>query len=343
MEGPRSKVKNVRRILSIDGGGVRGIIPATILAVIEERTGKPIAQLFDLIAGASTGGILALGLTIPSSAKQQEPQFTARQLCQLYNEKIPFIFQNPQSWWGNLLGPKYTSFAFQEVLKECFAEYRLKNAVTDILIPCYDIEHRLPYMFNSRLAKIAPQHDFQMRDVALAASASPTLFHPVRFPRTSKEGRLICLVDGGVFANNPSVCALSESRSIYRDDPEEYFIVSLGTGKSNRPLSDEFVSLWGYVQWSAPMLELVMESNSESVHEQMKHLLSYPNEHSYFRLQVELSDLASAHAIDDASSKNIRSLIRSAEKFCTQNLDLDFVCKKLLNLSEQGKDALTSG
>lgn len=335
-------MEKVRRILSIDGGGVRGIIPATILAAIEERTGKPICQLFDLIAGASIGGIVALGLTKPSSADPSLPQFTARQLCQLYREKIPYVFRNPQSWWGNLLGPKYTSFALQDVLKEKFAECRLKNALADIMIPCYDIEHRVPYMFNSRLARIAPEHDFQMRDVALAASASPTLFHPVRFPRSSQSGRLICLVDGGVFANNPAVYALSESKAISQNVDEKYFIVSIGTGKSSRALSDEFVSLWGYVQWSGPMLELVMESNSECVHEQMKHLLSYPDAQSYFRLQVELSGSESTHALDDASSKNITSLIRTAENFCKESLagmELDFVCEKLLELTERENSA----
>src|SRR5271170_6477506 len=103
------------RILSIDGGGTRGIIPATILASIEERTGKPISQLFDLIAGTSTGGILALGLTKPDSSGR--PSFSAQDLCNLYEEEIPNIFLNPQSWWGNLLTPKYRSEAFQRILK----------------------------------------------------------------------------------------------------------------------------------------------------------------------------------------------------------------------------------
>ena len=74
-------MQRIWRILSIDGGGIRGIIPVTILASIEERTGKPISQLFDLIAGTSTGGILALGLTKPNSAG--EPEYSAHDLCKL--------------------------------------------------------------------------------------------------------------------------------------------------------------------------------------------------------------------------------------------------------------------
>jgi patatin-like phospholipase/acyl hydrolase len=325
-------MENIQRILSIDGGGVRGIIPATILAAIEERTGKRISELFDLIAGTSTGGILALGLTKPDPQQPEKPQFSARQLCQLYQEKIPLIFQDPQSWWGNLIGPKYKSFALQAVLKEAFEECRLKNSLSHVLIPCYDIEHRVPYLFNSRLARIAPEHDFQMRDVALAASASPTVFHPVRFPRAGIAGRQICLVDGGVFANNPSICALSESKAENANNQKSIFIVSLGTGKSHRTLSDEFVSLWGYVQWSVPMLELVMESNSECTHQQMQYLM--PNT-SYHRVQVELNDMSAKLAIDDASSKNLKALKQCADEFCSEPKNLEAICNSLLLLSER--------
>src|SRR5438105_8053097 len=99
-----NSMQRIRRILSIDGGGIRGIVPAIVLASIEERTGKPIAQLFDLIAGTSTGAILALGLTKADESGQ--PEFSAQHLCEVYEREIPNIFRNPQSWWGNLLSPK---------------------------------------------------------------------------------------------------------------------------------------------------------------------------------------------------------------------------------------------
>lgn len=331
-------MQRVRRILSIDGGGVRGIIPATILASIEERTGKPISQLFDLIAGTSTGGILALALTAPNASG--EPEITAHDLLKLYERDIPGIFRNPQSWWGNLLTPKYRSFAFQKVLRNAFGERRLKNALTDILIPCYDIEHRLPYIFKSRSARMQDEFDFPMRDVALATSSSPTLFHPVRIPR-SRAGRFINLVDGGVFANNPTISALSEMKALHPGENEKYLVVSLGTGKSTRPLSDEFVSLWGYVQWSRPMLVLVMESISESVHEDMKYLLPSDEVQQYYRLQADLP--AHAHsAIDDASESNMRALGNVARNFCSDKHngeELDRLCKTLLRLSEQKADS----
>ena len=310
---------------------MRGIIPATILAFIEQRTGKPIYKLFDLIAGTSTGGILALGLTRPDSNGQAE--CSAQRLCEIYDQYIPQIFKNPQSWLGNLLRPKYTSFAFQDILKEFFADYRLKDALIDVIVPCYDIEHRLPYVFRSRMAKLQAQDDFYMRDAVLAASASPTLFHPVRIPRKYKEGRYICLVDGGVFANNPSIYGYSEIKSLSNDESDEVLLVSIGTGRSNRSLSDEFISLWGYVQWSRPMLELVMESISESIHEQIRPLLSKGSQRQYYRIQVELPE-STNFAIDDASSKNMSILSQTADAFCPTSQDLAELCDRLLSLSE---------
>lgn len=320
--------------MAIDGGGIRGIIPATIMASIEERTGRPIFQLFDLIAGTSTGGILALGLTKPNQSGK--PEYRARDLCTIYEQEIPNIFRDPQSWWGNLISPKYRSFAFQDVLKNAFGNCRLNSALTDVLIPCFDIEHRLPFMFNSRLAKLESECDFQMRDIALAASSSPTLFHPVTIPRI-RNGREICLVDGGVFANNPAISALAEIKAIHPGDNEKYLVVSIGTGKSTRPLSDDFVSLWGYVHWSGPMLELVMESLSESVHEQMKYLLADTSERQYYRLQVDLPDHVNL-SLDNASVKNMKALIGASEAFCSDigsGQELTRLCETLLRLSQE--------
>ena len=329
------------RILSIDGGGVRGIIPAIILASIEERTGKPISELFDLIAGTSTGAILALGLTKPNASGK--PEFTAQRICELYEEEIPNIFRNPQSWWGNLLTTKYKSFAFQEILKNAFGECRLKSALTDILIPCFDIDHRSPYMFNSHAAKLRTDCDYLMRNVALAASASPTLFQPVRIPRSS-SGEPMCLVDGGVFANNPAINALAEIKSRTTDENDKYFVVSLGTGRSLRPLTDEFISLWGYVHWSRPMLDLVMDSISESVHQQMTHLLPPTNEQPYFRLQVDLPKEIDP-TLDSAATKNMRALSDAAHGYCSDSRtgpELRGVCETLLRLSESKQELINA-
>jgi predicted acylesterase/phospholipase RssA len=320
--------------LAIDGGGVRGIIPISILAAIEERTKKPIAELFDLIAGTSTGGILALGLTKPDQFGK--PEGSAQYLFELYKQEIPRIFRHPQTWWGNLLSPKYDASNIQEILKAGFGDCRLKSALTDILIPCYDIEHRSPHIFKSRWARRKSQYDFLMRDVAFATSATPTLFAPARVPRPDAGGTL-ALVDGGIFANNPSMHAYTEVHEMFPGEDDKFLLLSLGTGEFTRQLTNDYLDRWGYVQWSRPMLDLVSESISDSVHTQMRNLLPPTDYQRYYRFQIDLSEHIDS-AVDNASRKNLNGLIHAAERIFEDphtRQELDSFCARLLQLTEE--------
>ncbi|MDR3614345.1 MAG: patatin-like phospholipase family protein [Candidatus Obscuribacterales bacterium] len=321
------------RILSIDGGGIRGLIPATILAAIEDRTGKPIHKLFDLIAGTSTGAILTLGLTKPDSSGTVE--HSARDLRDFYERDAPDIFRNPASWWENLLTPKYKSHRIRRIMAHNFGEYRLKDALTDILIPCYDIERRYPHIFRSRWARRQGQFDFSMGDVASAASATPTMFDPLRIPRPGAGG-VVSLVDGGVFANNPAGHALAEINTMLPAKDDQILLVSLGTGESMERMEKKYPADWGFIRWSVPMVELVSESISEGVHRQMRDMLPPTDQRRYYRFQVDLPD-DTYYALDNVAKKNIRGLIDSAEKYLKERRtieDLDALCAKLLDLSE---------
>lgn len=321
------------RILSIDGGGIRGLIPATILAHIEDLTGKRIHELFDLIAGTSTGAILSLGLTKPDESGKVE--HSARSLRDLYERDAPAIFRNPASWWENLLRPKYHSGGIQKIMQHNFGDYRLRQAAADIIIPCYDIEQRTPHIFRSRWARRQAQYDFYMRDVASAAAATPTMFDPVRIPRTGAGG-YVSLVDGGVFANNPALHAFVEVKTMHPAEDDEYLVVSLGTGESMERLKRKYLTDWGYVRWSVPMLELVSESISESVHRQMEDLLPPTDHQRYYRFQVDLPD--EKYALDNAGRKNVLGLIGAAEELLEDVPTLDklsHLCERLLRLSEE--------
>jgi predicted acylesterase/phospholipase RssA len=324
----------VWRILSIDGGGIRGLIPATILAAIEERTGKPIHMLFDLIAGTSTGAILTLGLTKPDASGKVEHK--ARDLRGFYERDAPDIFKSPASWWENLLTPKYKSFRIRRTMQANFGEFRLKDALTDILVPCYDIERRHPHIFRSRWARRQGQFDFAMSDVASAASATPTMFDPVRIPRPGSGG-VVSLVDGGVFANNPAGHALAEINTMLPAKDDQFLMVSLGTGESMERMEKKYPADWGFIRWSVPMIELVSESISEGVHRQMRDLLPPTDQRRYYRFQVDLPD-DTYYALDNVAKKNIQGLIDSAEKYLKERRtieDLDELCVRLLSLSDQ--------
>src|SRR5919197_214120 len=225
---------DVLKILAIDGGGIRGVIPATVLTEIETRMGKRTAELFDLVAGTSTGGILALGLFKPDG--NGRPQYAASELSALYEREGPRIFD--RSPWhtfvslGSLADEKYPADGIEAVLKEYFGDARLKDAVTETLVTSYELESRQPWFFARHKAIEDPAaNDFPMRFVARATSAAPTYFEPEELPTTTPHGGLI---DGGVFANNPAMCAYVEMKKLR---PEaDVLVVSLGTGQHTRPI-----------------------------------------------------------------------------------------------------------
>src|SRR5215204_3709350 len=139
----------MQKVLSIDGGGIRGIIPAMVLAEIERLTGKRIAEMFDLVAGTSTGGILALGLTKPG--QDGKPQYSAKKLIDLYETEGGKIFSIPV-WHqihsvGGVAEEKYPATGIEEVAKEYFGELRLAEALTEVLVTAYEIEKRGPWFF----------------------------------------------------------------------------------------------------------------------------------------------------------------------------------------------------
>jgi hypothetical protein len=146
---------DVFKVLSIDGGGLRGIIPAMVLAEIEERTGRPIAEkTFDLIAGTSTGGILALGLTMPGD--DGKPRYTAKELVRLYEEQGARIFSHRANAIGGIFEERYPSEGMEGVLEDYFGEARLKDALTRVFVTSYDIQLRVPFFFRARQPRATP-------------------------------------------------------------------------------------------------------------------------------------------------------------------------------------------
>lgn len=204
------------RILCIDGGGIRGIIPAAVLAELEQRTGRAISDCFDLIAGTSTGGIIALALTRPDP--RGRPQYSAADVLGFYQEVGPTIFARDPlhraATLESLAGPRFASGPLRRALAEYFGDTRLSEALRDVLVTSYDIERREPFFFKSHYARTQPERDFAMRDVAAATAAGPTYFEPVRVQTKDHVGYR-ALVDGGVFANNPTMCAWVEALGLF--------------------------------------------------------------------------------------------------------------------------------
>ena len=346
-----------RKILSIDGGGIRGIIPAMVLNHIEERTGKRIATMFDFIAGTSTGGILALGLTRKNSDSSinNEPEYTAAELVNFYrkygqkifNEYVPLDFDD-------LLQPKHNPKGRQQVLKDLLGEAKVEEALREIFIPSYDIELRAPIFFTSnRDAEEIKRFDsrkvctgFKMWEAAMATSAAPTFFPPYQLEtgHHTDEG-YYALVDGGIFANNPSSLAMMEAMISYKNKTEEelhrkdILVVSLGTGSITKRYKYRDAKNWGQIKWALPLLNVVFDGQSESVALQLEQLMvpkgDKENNRNYYRFQLQLSSDNGHDQIDNASPSNIEYLEKRGEKLIEHSKkDLDELCDLLKEETE---------
>lgn len=303
------------RILSIDGGGIRGLIPALVLAELERQTGRAVADCFDLIAGTSTGGILALGLAAPGQGGR--PRYSAQDLAGLYLQEGTRIFD--ENLWRHLTNPmglraaKYPSDGLEGVLKQYFGETRLKEALTEVLVTAYDLEKRDAFFYRRRRAQEDARYDVPMRVAARATSAAPTYFEPALVPW---PGERDVLVDGGVFANNPAMCAYAEAWQTLGKtgrSAEDLLLVSLGTGLYAKPYRYEEARGWGVAGWARPVLDVIFDGVADTVDYQLRQLLPAREDGTprYHRFQADLD--AGLSEMDDTSPEHLEGLRRAAE------------------------------
>lgn len=301
-----------------------------MLAEVERLTGRRAADLFDLVAGTSTGGIIGLALTVPDA--EGAPAYSATELIDLYESEGPRIFS--RSIWrrirsvGGLLDERYSSEGLERAFDRYFGDARLRDALTDALVTAYDIEGRTTFFFKSAKAREREEHDFSMRDAAHATSAAPTYFEPVRIERGAGH---LALVDGGVFAVNPGMCAYAEAlgRDFAARPADEgvpdLVMLSLGTGELTRPIRWSEARNWGVLKWARPILDVVFDGVSDATDYHLGRLLG-PDR--YYRLQTTL-DVASDD-LDDATEDNIERLKREAAQLLEENGErLEEVCRKL--------------
>lgn len=301
------------RVLAIDGGGIRGLIPALVLAEIERRADRPVSQLFDLIAGTSTGGIIACAVCAPDP-------MPAEQVAALYEDDGPEIFD--RSVWQRvrsaegLLDEKYDATALDQVLERFLGGKRLAESRPDLIVPTYDMSEPGPYFFKTSKARKRRTEDFPLTVVARSTSAAPTYFEPLPVGERA-------LVDGGVFAVNPAMSAYAE---MLREHPgADVLLLSLGTGHITRRRRFADVDDWGLVEWARPILDVVFDGSSDAVDYQLRQALG---EGRYWRLQVELT--RASDDLDDASPDNLRELRNHArELIAAHSDDLDRVISAL--------------
>lgn len=324
--------KQLKRILSIDGGGIRGIIPGQILVILEEKlkekTGNVdarIADYFDLIAGTSTGGILTCAYLTPADqilGHELRPKFTASQVVDLYLKRGGDIFNVPFGLKlrtiGGILDEMFPVSELEKALNDYFGDTRLSHLLKPCLITSYDIKRRQGHFFTQHDAKKNKGWDFLVRDVGRATSAAPTYFECSDIKSLTEVS--YPLIDGGVFVNNPTMCAFAEVFNEYKTLPEQMVILSLGTGYSKKEYDYQKAKDWGMIEWVKPLIDIMMSGVSEVVDFQLKQMFEAVGaKGQYFRINTELPIDVSPD-MDDASSKNLLAL-KELGTYTAQNFD----------------------
>jgi patatin-like phospholipase/acyl hydrolase len=318
------------RILSIDGGGIRGIIPAQVLISLEEKlqneTGLPdarVADFFDLIAGTSTGGILACLFLCPDQNVPDRPRFTAQDAVDLYVDRGDDIFDVPL-WHkvksaGGIADEKYPADGLEEVIEDYLGDLRLSDLLRPCLITAYDIKSRRAFFFTQHDAKKDPKQNFSLRDVARATSAAPTFFECAKVKLGTD---VYSMIDGGVFANNPALCAYAEARTMgERPTAKQMMILSLGTGEVKKSYSYKAAKDWGAIGWIRPLIDIIMSGASETVDYQLRQIYDAVGaKGQYLRIQTLLGPRNAD--MDNVEPENLAEL-KEIGAFAAANKDAE--------------------
>lgn len=302
------------KIMTVDGGGILGLIPAIILAEIEARAGKLARQLFDLVAGTSTGGIIASAVAAGIPAKT---------VVDLYRQRGRDIFSKSlwhrlATGWG-LWGPQYGAKGIERALADVFSDRKLTDCAIDLLVPAYDIGARTPVFFKSAKAKADARRDFYLRDVCRATSAAPTYFPPTQIK--SLTGDVVTAVDGGIFANNPAALAVPQAAK--SDRLGEVFMVSLGTGDINQPYLYRDAKGWGLAAWARPLIGCMFDGQSDVSAYGCAVLLG----DRYVRLQPALPHEQGMDDVSEAALETLEAVARGL--IAERDAELDRICEAL--------------
>ncbi len=310
IEMPNQSQNTTSRVLSLDGGGIRGVMTAYWLAAAEDELNGHIADHVDLIAGTSTGSILAAALS---------KRIPASEIVDLYRERGRDIFPATGERLWNRLGrvftqgpsaPKYDVEGLEDSLKDCLGNTKMSelHEETKLLITTYDTVIRQPIILKSWRREYS---SVPLWEATKASSSAPTYF-PAH--KTGVLGSETALIDGGVVANNPTACAIAEAVRLNAEDGDrslnDFVVGSFGTGESTRPISVSQAREWGALEWAVPIISVLMDGASDSASYIAGQLIP---EGQYFRFDTKLDN--AFDDMDDASTTNIDALLRVANAY----------------------------
>lgn len=341
-----SAIKNQRGkicILSIDSGGMRGIVPGKALAYLEKalktKSGYPdakIADYFDVAAGSGIGGIFTAMLF--ATKDQNRPIFSADDTWRFLADQGKRIYRGGGGYGSAKKGGVFKKMfksgsgsgsGLETVLKEAFTEKNrsltLKDTLKPVLIPCYDLPSTAPFLFSRADALETDSFDFRLWEVCRATSAEPGLFEPVQM--SSVDGLTRCVaVDGGLAMSNPTAAAITHVLHNKQEFPfvrgvEDLLVLSLGTGQLLEVSYDyEKVKNWKVKDWARPMARISADGSADSVDQAVAMAFGQTRSNNYVRIQANGSSLArcDANVDTDPSPSNVEMLIGVSEEMLKQ-------------------------
>jgi patatin-like phospholipase/acyl hydrolase len=303
---------------------------------LQQRTGDKnvaLADYFDLIAGTSTGGILTcFYLLPPAEGEAKHSRYSANEAIELYTKRGKEIFKKKTSFFG-LANEIYPTTGLENILKEKMGDITFAQTRKSCIITAYDITERKAVLFTSPQARQNSVHNYLLRDVARATSAAPTYFEPAAVQSLGKA--MLYLVDGGMYANNPTMCAWVEAnKSTYAQcaypEIKDLYIVSIGTGKEKQKYNYKKAKDWGLLGWARPVVDILLSSSAEVINYQMHQLFKVAKcSENYVRLDPALGK--AKPDMDNVKDENIKNLQDAGYNFIQNNLtQLDKIVDKLL-------------
>nr|P07745.1 RecName: Full=Patatin; AltName: Full=Potato tuber protein; Flags: Precursor [Solanum tuberosum]CAA27588.1 patatin [Solanum tuberosum] len=327
-------------VLSIDGGGIKGIIPAIILEFLEGQLQEVdnnkdarLADYFDVIGGTSTGGLLTAMITTPN--ENNRPFAAAKDIVPFYFEHGPHIF----NYSGSIFGPRYDGKYLLQVLQEKLGETRVHQALTEVAISSFDIKTNKPVIFTKSNLAESPQLDAKMYDICYSTAAAPIYFPPHHFVTHTSNGATyeFNLVDGAVATvGDPALLSLSVATRLAQDDPafssiksldyKQMLLLSLGTGTNSefdKTYTAEEAAKWGPLRWMLAIQQMTNAASSYMTDYYISTVFqARHSQNNYLRVQ-ENALTGTTTEMDDASEANMELLVQVGETLLKKPVSKD--------------------
>ncbi|XP_030934641.1 patatin-like protein 2 [Quercus lobata] len=353
-------------ILSIDGGGIRGIIPSIMIEFLESEIQKldgpeaRIADYFDIIAGTSTGGLVTCMLTAPN--ENNRPLFAAKDIKNFYLDHCPKIFPQHNRVITEaikmvkiLTGPEYDGQYLHKILKEKLGDTHLHQTLTNVVIPTYDIKLRQTTIFSSYKVKKNPSMDALLSDICIGTSAAPTFLPAYYFETNDPKMGAINLIDGGVGDDNPTKLAIGEAKKEIIPSKVitkvRFLVVSLGTGsqKIENTYDANEVAKWALQQWlthkgESPLEDTLMEAKKDIMDLDIwTDLQIFQSQQYYLRIQDDTLN-RTISSVDIATKENLDNLVKVGEELLDKPVSRVNLDTGILEPTNQGtnREALSS-